>query len=445
MKNLTEGSPSKVIISFAIPLMLGNVLQQLYNMTDTKIVSSYVDTDAMAAVGATAILSNTLIGFISGLTQGFAILIARSFGADKKDEVRKNIAGTAVLTAVSGISITVFGLIYIEKMLVMLDTPQELMNYATEYVRIIILGIVFCSIYNCAANILRAVGDSVVPLICLMISVFLNIGLDFLFILGFDMSIRGAAAATVISQGIAALSCLICMLKRIKEVLPHKSDWRISPHMYGQLIMSGLAMGFMGCIVNIGSIIIQKSINDLGTVYVKAHTAARRVFDLMMIMIYTIGFAMTTYASQNLGAGKYERIRKGIKSALIIDTLINTVLLAVCLVFGRSLVAWVASNNSESILNPGYRYLIFGSLFAYVLGPLFIFRCSLQGLGHKMMPLFTSFLEMAIKIVFAAALIPRYGYNGVIFTEPVSWVFMTAFLLAAVLKVLHDWKKEKKI
>ena len=424
MKDLTKGYPAKVITYFTLPLILGSIFQQLYNITDSKIVSEFVSSDALAAVGATAIVSNTLIGFINGLTQGFAILIARSFGEKNYKDLRRYVAGTVKLTLVIMVLFTVFGELFIRQFLVFLKTPADILEMSVDYVRIIIMGISFVSVYNMCANVLRAVGDSTRPLICLIISIAVNLGLDILFVPVLGMGIKGAAYATVISQAVAALACFIFMVKRNKDIIPRKDEWSLTSRQYSNLVSTGASMGLMGCIVNIGTITLQSAINELGTVYVTAHIAGRRVFDIMMVLIYTFGSAMTTFVSQNLGAGRYDRIRQGMRHAFIIDTIVTTLVIIFAYTLGDNVVCWIASTDDAVMLDAGVKYIQIGVLFFYVLGPLFILRGGLQGLGQKIVPLVSSLVELGVKILSSFIIVPRLKYMGVILTEPISWVLM---------------------
>lgn len=431
MKELTKGYPAKVILLFAFPLMCSFIFQQLYNMVDAKIVSAYVGTDAFAAIGATAVVSNTIIGFINGLTQGFAIPVANSFGAGDYKKIHRFVAGAVILTFSIAVVFTALGELFIRDILVALNTTDDIMPYAVSYVRIIIAGIIFATVYNFCANILRAVGDSKTPLYCLMIAVVLNIFLDLLFVKAFGWGINGAAYATIIAQAVAGFSCLIYMLHHYKEILPGKSEWKVDKEEYKNLITTGLAMGLMSCIVNIGTVILQGAINGLGTAIVTAHTAARRLFDILTIFLYSIGLAMTTYVSQNIGAGEIRRIRQGILHAHIIVTAITTVLLIICFALGRTITMWITSTDSKDIIEPAVMYMRISILFFYTLGPLFVMRCSLQGMGHKIMPVVSSVTEMLIKILSVIFLVPRFAYKGVAFTEPISWVVMVIILWIA--------------
>ncbi len=431
MKDLTKGYPAKVIMMFTIPLMFGYIFQQFYNMADSKIVSTYVGTGALAAVGATAVVFNTMIFFINGLTQGFSILIANSFGAKDMQSLRRYVAGTMIYTAIVTVIMTVGGLVFIVPILEYLQTPAEIMEAATSYVRIIIAGIVTSSLYNMCANMLRAVGDSKNPLYCLLVAVVANIGLDILFVRNFAMGIEGAAYATVIAQALSGMMSLAIILFKYKEILPKRHDWKIEKTRYWVLFTTGISMALMGCIVNIGTIVLQGAINALGTDIVVAHTASRRVFDIMMVALYTTGMAMTTYASQNMGAKKPERVRRGVRHANLIVTGFTTILLGFCYLFGEPLLIWVTSTENRTIIDASVMYLQISIWFFYVLGPLFVMRCTLQGMGRKIIPLVSSFMEMVVKVLSAGFLVPALAYVGVALTEPISWIVMIIPLIVA--------------
>ncbi len=431
MKELTSGYPAKVITKFTIPIMLSYILQQLYNMADGKIVSMYVSTDAFAAVGATAVVTNTIMGFINGLTQGFAIPVANSFGARDYPKMRKYVAGTMILSIGSSILLTGLSLLFIKDILVWLDTPTDIMEDAVSYVSIILLGIILTGIYNCSANLLRAVGNSKIAVYCLMVSVALNIGLDIVFINNFNMGIKGAAYATVVAQAVSAFMCSAYMIAKYKEILPKKEDLKLDEGQYPNLISTGLSMGLMSCIVNLGSVVLQGAINGLGTAIIAAHTAARKVFDILSVMIYTFGIALTTYVSQNIGAGKVDRVKQGIRQVLVIVSIITTVLIVVCFAFGEPVFKWITSSTDADIIQPAVMYSRISIVFFYVLGPLLILRCAMQGMGRKIVPVIASVLEMLVKVLSAAFLVPAFGYVGVAFTEPISWIIMTTLLATA--------------
>lgn len=431
MKDLTKGYPAKVIMMFAIPLIFGQIMQQFYNMADSKIVSTYVGTGALAAVGATAVVSNTLIGFMNGLTQGLSILVAHSFGAKDMKRMRQFVAGMMVITASAAVLLTVIGVVFIGPVLELLNTPADILPDALAYVRIILAGVIFSALYNMSANILRAVGDSKTPLYCLLIAVVINIGLDLLFVCGFEWGIEGAAIATIISQAMSGILCAGIILKKLREILPTKEDWKPESGQYGNLFSTGISMALMGCIVNIGTITLQGAINSLGTDYVAAHTAGRRVFDVLVVALFTVGMAMTTYTSQNMGAGDVKRVSRGVRHAIFIEWGMAVAVQVIWFAIGEKIIIWLTHTDNVVIMDAAQMYMNISGWFLYVLGPLFILRCTLQGMGRKIIPLVSSFVEMLIKVLSASFLVPAFGYVGVAFTEPISWIIMIIPLIVA--------------
>ncbi|MBQ0042069.1 MAG: MATE family efflux transporter [Lachnospiraceae bacterium] len=435
MKDLTKGFPAKIIFIYTIPIILGNILQQIYNFTDSKIVSMYVSTDALAAVGNTSVISGLVIGFIIGLTQGYTILVARSFGAKNMGDVRRYVGGTFVLSSVFGIVMMALSIIFTRQILTVLNTPEEIMDISVSYLIIILAGSPFVIVYNACSNVLRAVGDSRRPLYFLILSLVVNIGLDILFVGPLNMGTDGAAYATIAAQFVCAVCCLIYMIIKTKELFPKdKDEWIPGKKECSKLLPLGFSMAMMSSIVNIGTVILQWAINSLGTVYVTAHIAARRIFTILMCCIYSFGFSITNYVSQNMGAGEFGRVRKGILHGNLIVTGITVVLCAICHAWGDELVVWIVSDpNAIDIIQPATDYIKIGVVFYYALGPLFILRCALQGMGLKTVPIITSILECLTKVVFAFGLVPSMGYFGIILTEPISWCIMTAVLTAAYL------------
>lgn len=440
MKNLMKGYPAKVILAFTIPFMLGAILQQLYFIADSKIVSTHVSIDAFSAVGATSVIANTMISFVNGLTQGFSILVANAFGAQDFKKMRRYIAGAIKLTIVFAIFFTVFGLIFIEDMLKWLNTPKDIMPDAMAYIGIIIAGICFSTLYNLAANVLRAVGDSRTPLYALIIGGVLNVGLDLLFVIKFGWKIEGAAYATVIAQAVSGIICIVLVIPKLKDLLPAKDEWKLEKGQYPELISAGTAMALMTSIVNIGTIVLQGAINGLGKIIVAAHTAARRVFDIMTVVIYSFAVTMTTFASQNMGAGRLDRVKQGLRQTMYMVTGVTTVLVIFCYTLGKPLLEWIVNSDNTEIIDASYMYMKLCIVFFYVLGPLLVLRSTLQGLGSKSIPLISSVLEMVLKIVSAKVLVKHFEYVGVAFTEPVSWIFMLIILVVGYAKFWRDNK-----
>ena len=435
MRELTKGSPAKVIMTFALPIIFGNLLQQLYNLADGKIVSTYVGTQAFAAVGATAVIANLIIGFVNGVTQGFGIPISRCFGAGDYKNMRRYVAGSFIMTVVMTLILTVGALLGIEGLLHILDTPADIMEEALQYIRIIIMGTAFISLYNYSANILRAVGESRIPLLCLAVAVILNIFLDILFVHTFSMGLRGAAHATNIAQCIAGVLCMAYLLFRFRELVPKGQEWQVQRRKYQEMTIFGISLGMMSCFVSIGTVIFQTAVNRLGTKIVTAHIAARRIEELTNVPMLCTGMAMTTYASQNLGAGEYDRIKKGIGLAILYTCIWCSFTIVASYTIGDWLVYMVTGSKNAEVLKNATNYLKFDTLFYFVTAVICVVRNAMQGLGDHITPLVSSSLEMIGKIVIAATLVPWFGYTGVIVAEPLVWFIMVIPLLIQIFRM----------
>lgn len=440
MKDLTKGNPFKVIFMFALPMILGQMAQQLYSFADSAIVGNYVSPDALAAVGATNVVSNMLIGFLNSATLGLAIPIARYYGAKDNKSMRKCIGTSLLLTLFAATLLTVGGLVFIYKILDLLGTPITIIDMSYSYARIIIGGLIFTAIYNFSANLLRAVGDSVTPLIFLGIAVCLNIGLDLLFIRVFDMGVGGAALATIISQAVSGILCIAYILLKCRHLVPGRNELLVNRADLKDLIQSALAMGFMSCIVNIGTITLQSAINKLGTNIITAHTSARKVFDILCVILYTVGNAVTTFVSQNMGAKKIDRVKQGIRDAIFLNAIITTALIILGWLFSPPLIRLVSGTGSSAVIDPAVRYIRISVTCFYVLGPLFVLRCAMQGMGRKIVPILSSSMEMVGKILAVMFLAPKLGYLGVTITEPIIWALCTLML-----SIMYFTKPPEKI
>lgn len=438
MKDLTKGYPAKIIIFLAIPFMLGNILQQFYNLADAKIVSYFVGTDAYTAVGATIVLNSTILGFMNGFCQGFAIPVSQAFGAKDEKRMRVNVAGSIILVVAITIIVFIAAQLLIEPLLKILSTPSDIIDDAVSYLKIICLGIVFTSNYNFWSSMLRGVGDSKTPLYCLIVSVIINIITDVLFVGIFDWGIQGAAYATLLAQFLCNVVLLVFVFKKYKKLLPKKDDWReVTLEMYTTQFTIGFSMAIMLSIVNIGSIVLQGSINDLGKDIVTAHTGARNIFSVITVIIYSISVSMTSYTAQNIGAKRYDRVNQGVRHSIIIACIVSALIVAFCFLFSDDLLRFIISTDNPDIIEPAYMYLRISSCFFFVLGALCILRSVLQGMGQRVTPIISSVLEMAVKIISASFLVPVFKYVGVSFTEPVSWVLMTIWLVASYIVAIR--------
>lgn len=436
MKDLTKGSPSKLILSFAVPIFFANLLQLTYSLADTRIVGSFLGEDVLAAVGATTTLSNLIIGFLLGLANGFAIITAQKYGAKDIKGVRKSFAASLVMGIGISVILTVFGLVFLKRILCFLNVPKDLFHTAQSYIVIIVAGMIATFLYDACAAALRALGDTVTPLIILAVSVVLNIAGDLFFVLVLHTGVQGAAAATVLSQIAAFVICWIYMIKKYEILRLNKEDFiNQDKDMIKNMAASGLSMGFMSSLVNIGSLTLQTAINKLGQDIIVAHTAARKISEMFMIMFSVFGQTMATYCGQNMGAGRMDRVKKGIGYALLYTCIWCMLSTLASYTIGRELVKMVTGSSNENVIHTAVVYLKFNSVFYCVTAVICILRNAMQGLGERIIPLVSSSLEMIGKIVIAAALVPEIGYNGVIIAEPLVWFIMVIPLIVKIYRM----------
>lgn len=429
MKDLTKGNTLKVIFNFMIPLFVGNVFQLFYSLVDTRIVGSTLGTEALAAVGATTTLNTLVVGFLIGLTNGFAVITAQQFGAGDLEKVKNSVAHTIVLGLVISILLTAISVLGLNHILEWLNTPKEHFDRGYEYISVILIGMTASMLYNICASVLRAIGDTVTPLCFLIFSTLLNIGLDYGFILGLDLGVAGAAYATVISQFIAFILCLLYMLRKYDFLRLRMRDFKPEENMIKRLLTSGLSMGFMQSLVSLGTVSLQSAINTFGTNIIVAHTAARKVTELFMLPFSVLGMTMTTFCGQNLGAGRIDRIRDGIKKAVFLAWIWCILVIIMSYTISPVLIKMVTSTSEIEVIDTASLYLRVDTLLYFVTAVIAIYRNSLQGIGDCVVPIISSSIELAGKIMAVFFLTPMLGYWGIIITEPILWVLMVIPLI----------------
>ena len=435
MKDLTKGKPSTLILAFALPIFFANLLQLTYSLVDTRIVGTFLGEDALAAVGATTTLSNLIVGFLQGLSGGFAIIIAQKFGAKDYKNVKKSFAMSLTMGTGIAIFFTVFGLLFLQPILNILNVPSDLMATAKSYIFVIIAGLVATFLYDACAAALRSLGDTVTPLVILAISVALNIVGDLLFVVVLKSGVRGAAIATVLAQAIAFVVCWIYMVKRYELLRLSREDFKDpNPVMVKNMLGAGMSMGFMSSLVNIGSLTLQTAINKLGQEIIVAHTAARKITEIYMIMFSVFGQTMATFCGQNMGAGKVDRIKKGMKLAIIYTCVWSTFAMIASYTIGPQLVHMVTGSHKDVVIVNATNYLKFNTIFYYVPAVISIVRNVMQGIGDQITPLVSSGLEMVGKVVIAFTLVPLMGYTGVIVAEPIVWFIMVIPLIVQIIR-----------
>lgn len=438
-KTLTEGTPWKQILLFSIPIFWGNVFQLLYSLVDTKIVGSTLGTEALAAVGSVSTLHTLMTGFLNGLTLGFSLITAMCFGAKNRKRLKKTFAAAISLGVLTTLALVLMLMIFLHPVLNLLHVPQAQFEMAYAYISVLIVGLFATLFYNLCANTLRAIGDALTPLIFLIVATVSNIGLDYLFILGFQMGVQGAAYATVLAQLLSVVLCLIRIFRKFPILHIQKEDFRFDRELMAEMYKSGLSMGLMSCLVGIGTILLQSAINTLETTVIVAHTAARKVFELVSLPNSVLGSAMATYCGQNYGARRFDRIRQGIRASLIIAAVWAVAVFLICHTIEGKLIQFVASTTNPDVIYWGSTYLKVDMSFIVICGVIVILRNSMQGFGDRVIPVFSSCIELAGKIIFAFVFAPMFAYWGIIWAEPMVWI---AMVIPLIVKVVHVLKKE---
>ena len=433
--DLMHGPIFQRLVIFMLPIFVSNLFQQLYNTVDTMIVGNVLGDTALAAIGSCGSIYELLVGFGLGIGNGLAIVAARSYGAQDDDLLKKTVAGSLVIGLIASLCITLAGAVGLRPLLVLLDTPAEILEDAYRYIIVIDYGVIVMFAYNLCAGLLRAIGNSFMPLVFLLLSSGLNILLDLLFIAKMGMGVQGAAVATVISQGVSVLLCILYVFAKVKLLLPEKRHFKVGQHLYWELFSQSISMGLMSSIVSAGSVVLQYGINGLGTLVIAGHTAARKMFMFTDMPLLSMASAGSTFVSQNCGAGQPDRVRKGMKEIYLYSVVVA--ILAVLLMRAAApwMVAFVSGSSEPVVLENGARYLLWNAPFYAVLGVLLSTRYALQSLGNKVLPLFSSVIELVGKIIFVLLLIPKFAYNAVILCEPIIWCFMAVYLVTVY---LHD-------
>ena len=406
MKELTSGNPAKVIFAFSVPIIIGNLFQQLYSMIDTIIVGRTIGVDAIAALGSTSYISTLIIGFMSGLTNGFSIITARHYGAGDNVKMRRSVAGTIIIGLAVSAVLTVASIFFIKPFMHLLNTPADIFDEAYSYISVTLFFMVTAMLYNMSAGVLRAVGDSITPLVFLIISSAMNVGLDILFIAKFGMGVSGAAYATIISQAVSFILCCIYIVIRFPYLIPKPEEFKITWEEVWELFSMGLSLALMFSLVEIGSLILQRAINDFGTKTIAAHTAARKISSILMLPYTAFGSACATYCSQNIGANRPDRAGKGIKSSILMAWVWSAAAVIIGYVFSPYIVSWIAGTDEQYIVDLASKYMRVNTPFYFVLAVLIVLRSSLQGLGRKAVPVASSIIEMVGKAVIACTAAP---------------------------------------
>ena len=439
-KDMTTGSPGKMIFNFTMPIFIGNIFQQFYNMADTVIVGKFVGNAALAAVGACGTLTFLIIGFLQGVTAGFTVVTAQHFGAGNMKAMRKSVATGAVLTTIVSVILTFLSMISMEKVLHLMNTPSDMYKEAYGYIMVICGGIAAQALYNYLASVLRALGDSKRPLYFLVIAALLNIILDLVFIIVFGMGAAGAAYATVIAQGISGVLCLIYIGKKVQALHLHKEDWEMDGSLIGWQLKIGLPMAFQYSITAIGTIVVQSCLNILGSTAAAGFAAASKIEQVFTQAYVALGTTMATYCAQNMGAGKYTRIRKGFKSATLIGFGYAIVTGAIIFLGGKYMTVFFVSENVNQIMRYVDIYLRCVSVSFIPLAVVNLYRNGIQGMGYGLLPMTAGIAEL-IGRSGAALIASHFGsYMGICLASPAAWVLAGTLLLVMYFKIMNGKK-----
>ncbi len=435
--DMTKGKPSALIWKFMIPLVIGNVFQQLYNMVDTIIVGQFVGVKALAAVGATGTIMFLILGFMQGLTAGFTVLTAQRFGAGDMDGMKRSVGTAAILSVIFTVVMTAVSVFCMDALLTLMQTPEDIFAMSHTYITIICAGMGCTVLYNLMASILRAVGNSKVPLYFLILAALTNIILDLVFIINFRMGVAGAAWATVISQGLSGLLCVLYVVKRIDTLRMERRHFALDGHLVRIEVSIGLPMAVQFSITAVGTIMVQAALNMLGSMAVAAYTAASKVEQLVTQPFLAMGMTMATYAGQNRGVNAYDRIRQGAGYAVIVSTVYAVVVFAAIMLFKHGLIAMFVTENLAEIEGYATIYLFLCGLFFTPLGLIFVFRNILQGCGYAVIPTMGGVVELVSRAVVAVIAAHYRSFTGVCIANITAWTAAGIFLLVAYLLIFR--------
>ncbi len=435
MKDLTKGNITSILLLFAMPIALSRVCQLFYTIADTRIVGSALGDNALAAISASTTFYQMLLTFISGMANGFAIVAARHFGAGNQTSFRQAAAGTFFWGCIVTLGLTAASILSLPLTLRLLKISSSLLGDSTAYIRLILLGLIFGAFYNLCAGVLYAIGDSVTPLIFLIVSSVTNVGLDLLFVYQLHFGVQGAALGTVLAQALSSITCFAYMLIRYPLLRLNRKDFALDKKMTLDLLQTGCSCGLMQSMISLGSLTLQSAINSFGSAIIVAHTAARRISEILMMPFLTLASACGTFVSQNLGAGQIQRIRLGIRRSIYLLWGWCIIVLVISYTLSPRLVQLITATHQDTIIDTAALYLRFNTIFYFLLPLIIVIRQALQSLGDRIMPIISSGIECVGKIILAFTLAAKIGYWGVIVSEPVVWFFMVIPLLISLRRI----------
>lgn len=428
---MTSGSTMKLILGFAVPLLMGILFQQVYSLVDTIIVGRFLGVSALAAVGATGSINFLIVGFCQGICNGFALPVAQRFGAKDYGGLRKYVGNSAVLAIIFGGAITLITVIACRPILELMQTPSDIIDLSYNYIVVIFAGIPAIMLYNILSAYLRSLGDSVTPVIFLVISAGLNIGLDLLFIVTFKWGVFGAAFATVLSQAVSGILCLILIIKKFDILHLKRDDWKLDWDYTRYLLIMGLPMGLQYSITAIGSVILQSSVNTLGSTAVASMTAGSRISMFVVCPFDALGSTMATFGGQNVGAGRLDRLGRGLRSAVTLGAIYSALILVVLIFFGRDLILLFVNASEVTVIAQAKQFLVTNAAFYLMLALVNIVRFLIQGMGFSGFAVFAGVFEMVARALVGLVFVPIFGFIAACFASPLAWIFADCFLIPA--------------
>lgn len=445
VRSMTEGKPIRLILSVALPLMVGNIFQQLYTVVDAQVVGSVEGVSALAALGAADWFNWLFLGVIQGLTQGFTIPMAHAFGAKDYPGLRRYVGNAVVLAVLMGAAVTAAALSALQPVLTLLQTPESVRPLSVRYLTVLFSGLPIVMAYNLMAAILRSLGDGRSPLYAMIIASLTNVALDLLFVAVWHKGVAGAAVATIIAQG---CSCLFCLyrLRQIAFIRPAREDFCPRGADCARLMRLGLPVAAQNLIIAVGGMIVQRIVNALGVTFIAGYTATNKLYGVLEVAAVSYGYATATYAGQNLGAKKIRRIRTGVRASALTGVATACVIMAAMLLFGRGIISSFISGSAEEVAESvriGYEYLTMMSLGLPVLYVLHIYRSALQGMGNTLMPMTSGLAEFVMRTGAALTLPGWIGYRGVFWAEILAWVGADFILLPSYLRMFARMPREE--
>lgn len=441
-KDLTEGSPVRLIVGFTVPLLIGNLFQQFYSMADTLIVGRTLGRNALAAVGCTGALSFLLLGFCMGLTSGFAVITAQRFGAGDEAGVRRSFSAGLLLTGIFSVVLTLVSVPVIGPVLRLIRTPEEIYIDAFRYIVIVFAGLGAAMYFNFYSNIIRALGDSRTPLYLLALACLINIVLDFVLILFAGWGVSGAAVATVAAQAVAAVACRVYIRVRLPLLRPHRGERRPPLHILKQHLFLGFPMGFQMSVIAVGQVVLQFALNGLGAVAVAAYSAAQKIDALAIQPMMSFGITMATYAAQNYGAGRIDRIRAGVNRCILVSGSFSVVIAVVNILAGRQMTALFVGSGETELIRLSWVYLVSNGIFYFLLALLFIYRSTLQGLGDGIATTVAGVMELLMRMAAALVMAGLFGFLGASLSNPMAWAGALLPLMISYYRLIGKLSKQ---